>query len=228
MKLARAELFIVNGIGLESWMDELIKKAASPKLVVIDCSVGLVLQPNPHILGDSNTVEIDSNPHTWLDPILAKQQATIILTALQKIDPPNAAAYASNAADYFVKLDALDAEFRAVLAPLPNKNLITFHDAFPYLASRYGLNYVGCVSEFPEKDPPPQQLAALMDRIRASKVGVIFSETGYASGLLTEIARQTGARVSELDTLEVGEGHATTYLDRMNLNLTAIKTAFSE
>jgi ABC-type Zn uptake system ZnuABC Zn-binding protein ZnuA len=115
-----------------------------------------------------------------------------------------------------------------VLAPLPNKNLVTFHDAFPYLATRYGLNYVGCVSQFPEKDPPPRQLAGLIDRIRVSKAGVIFAETGYAPGLLTEIARQTGTRVSELDTLEIGEGHASAYLDRMRGNLAALKAAFSQ
>jgi ABC-type Zn uptake system ZnuABC Zn-binding protein ZnuA len=87
---------------------------------------------------------------------------------------------------------------------------------------------VGCISEFPEKDPPPRQLAELIDAIRRAKVGVLFAESGYAPGLLTEIARQTGARVSQLDTLEIGEGHPTAYLDRMRDNLASLKAAFTQ
>lgn len=226
-KLAEADLFIVNGAGLEAWLAELLKKAASPKLVVVDCAADIPLQPNPKSLEITPTHDSRGNPHLWLDPILAKAQAATILAALQKANPANSPAYASNAAAYFAQLDALDAEFHAVLDPLPNKNLVTFHDAFPYLAARYELNYVGCVSEFPEKDPPPQQLARLIDGIRASKAGVLFAENGYAPGLLNEIARQTGTCVSLIDTLEIGNGYATAYLDRMRGNLAALKAAFS-
>lgn len=226
-KLAEADVFIINGAGLEAWLDEMVKKAASSRLLVVDCATGISLQPSPKSLEPTTAHDSSGNPHFWLDPVLAKVQATTILAALQKADPTNRAAYAANAAAYFSKLDALDAEFRAVLDPLPNKNLVTFHDAFPYLAARYGLNYVGCISEFPEKDPPPQQLARLIDSIRTSKAGVLFAENGYAPDLLTEIARQTGTRVSLIDTLEIGDGHPTAYLDRMRGNLSALKVAFS-
>jgi zinc transport system substrate-binding protein len=224
-RLAEADVFIINGAGLEAWLGDLVAKAGSAKLTVVDCSMGLPLLANPASLDAK--AEDGMNPHTWLDPVLAKFHVAIILAALQKADPPNHTAYAANAAVYTAQLDALDAEFRSVLAPLPNKNLVTFHDAFPYLAARYGLNYVGCISEFPEKDPPPQQLAALIEKIRAAKVGVLFAEADYAPGLLTEIARQTGARVSQLDTLEIGQGSATAYLEKMRLNLTALRAAFT-
>jgi zinc transport system substrate-binding protein len=227
-KLAEADVFIINGTGLEEWLDELVEKAASPKLVVVDCSAGISIQGNPKSIDAGAAPASGENPHLWLDPTMAKTQAATILAALQKADPTSSSVYAANAAIYFAKLDALDAEFRAVLGPLPNKNLVTFHDAFPYLASRYGLNYVGCISEFPEKDPPPRQLAELIDAIRRAKVGVLFAESGYAPGLLTEIARQTGARVSQLDTLEIGEGHPTAYLDRMRDNLASLKAAFTQ
>jgi len=228
-KLAAADLFIVNGAGLEAWLDELVEKAASPELVVVDCSANIQVQTGPPSLNAGATHnESGGNPHFWLDPLSAKAQAAAILRALQKADPANSAAYAANATAYSAELDALDAEFRAVLAPLPNKNLVTFHDAFPYLAARYGLNYVGFVSEFPEKDPPPRQLAELVDAIRRAEVGVLFAESGYAPGLLTEIARQTGTRVTQLDTLEIGVGHPTAYFDRMRENLATMKIAFSK
>lgn len=177
-KLAEADLFIVNGQGLEQWLEVLVTKAASPQLVLVDCSATIKPEPNPKPMGSGAIHTAGGNPHFWLDP-------------------------------------------------LPNKNLVTFHDAFPYLATRYGLNYVGCVAEFPEKDPPPQQLAALIEAIRAAKPGVIFAESGYAPSLLTEIARQTGTRVSQLDTLEIGDGNADAYLKRMRNNLASLHTAFT-
>ena len=226
-RLAQADVFIINGTGLEEWLDDLVAKAGSPALTVVDCSADLPLLANPASLEAEAKAEDGMNPHTWLDPVLAQSHVSIILAALQKADPPNSAAYAANAATYTAQLVALDNEFRSVLAPLPNKNLVTFHDAFPYLAARYGLNYVGCISEFPEKDPPPQQLAALVEKIRAAKVGVLFAEADYAPGLLTEIARQTDTRISQLDTLEIGQGSATAYLEKMRQNLAALRTAFT-
>ena len=226
-KLAEADLFIVNGQGLEQWLEVLVTKAASPQLVLVDCSATIKPEPNPKPMGSGAIHTAGGNPHFWLDPLLAKTQATTILGALQKAAPTHSAAFAENAAAYLKKLDALHEEFRTVLDPLPNKNLVTFHDAFPYLATRYGLNYVGCVAEFPEKDPPPQQLAALIEAIRAAKPGVIFAESGYAPSLLTEIARQTGTRVSQLDTLEIGDGNADAYLKRMRNNLASLHTAFT-
>ena len=224
-RVAEANVFIINGTGLEEWLGDLVAKAGSPTLTVVDCSAGMELLANPASLDAK--AEDGMNPHTWLDPVLAQSHVAIILAALQKADPANSAAYAANAAAYTAQLVALDTEFRSVLAPLPNKNLVTFHDAFPYLAARYGLNYLGCISEFPEKDPPPQQLAALVEKIRAAKVGVLFAEADYAPGLLTEIARQTGSRVSQLDTLEIGQGSATAYLEKMRQHLASLRTAFT-
>ena len=237
-KLSDADLLIINGVGIEEWLGELIKKSGNKNLVVVDTSNGIKLVESPeeieighahahahahdHVHGDG------ANPHIWLDPVIAKKQAVNIVAALQKADPSNASAYAQNGKVYEAKLSALDSDYRSTLAPLPNKNLVTFHDAFPYLAARYKLNYVGAISEFPEKDPTPKQLAALVDKIRSLKVGVLFAENGYAPGLLKKIASETGAKVSELDTLEVGQGTPTAYLDRMGANLESLRKAFGK
>jgi ABC-type Zn uptake system ZnuABC Zn-binding protein ZnuA len=109
---------------------------------------------------------------------------------------------------------------------LPGKNLITFHDAFPYLARRYGLNYVGYIEAFPEKDPTPGQLKSLVGAIGKHQVKVLFAETGYSPAILRSLAEQTGARVAELDTLEVGEANPDAYLIRMRNNLKALQKAW--
>jgi zinc/manganese transport system substrate-binding protein len=235
-KLSDADLLIINGAGIEEWLGELIKKSGNKNLVVVDTSNGIKLVESPEEIeiGHSHSHAHDhdhgdgANPHIWLDPVIAKKQAANIVAALQKADPSNASAYAQNGKVYEAKLSALDSDYRSTLAPLPNKNLVTFHDAFPYLAARYKLNYVGAISEFPEKDPTPKQLAALVDKIRSLKVGVLFAENGYAPGLLKKIAGETGAKVSELDTLEVGQGTPTAYLDRMGANLESLRKAFGK
>ena len=235
-KLSDADVLIINGAGIEEWLGELIKKSGNKKLVVVDTSNGIKLVESPEEIeiGHSHAHAHDhdhgdgANPHIWLDPVIAKKQAANIVAALQKADPSNASAYAENGKVYEAKLSALDSDYRSTLASLPNKNLVTFHDAFPYLAARYKLNYVGAISEFPEKDPTPKQLAALVDKIRSLKVGVLFAENGYAPGLLKKIAGETGAKVSELDTLEVGQGTPTAYLDRMGANLESLRKAFGK
>ena len=235
-KLSDADLLIINGAGIEEWLGELIKKSGNKNLVVVDTSNGIKLVESPEEIeiGHSHSHAHDhdhgdgANPHIWLDLVIAKKQAANIVAALQKADPANASAYAQNGKVYEAKLSALDSDYRSTLAPLPNKNLVTFHDAFPYLAARYKLNYVGAISEFPEKDPAPKQLAALVDKIRSLKVGVLFAENGYAPGLLKKIAGETGAKVSELDTLEVGQGTPTAYLDRMGANLESLRKAFGK
>ena len=235
-KLSDADLLIINGAGIEEWLGELIKKSGNKNLVVVDTSNGIKLVESPEEIeiGHSHSHAHDhdhgdgANPHIWLDPVIAKKQAANIVAALQKADPANASAYAQNGKVYEAKLSALDSDYRSTLAPLPNKNLVTFHDAFPYLAARYKLNYVGAISEFPEKDPTPKQLAALVDKIRSLKVGVLFAENGYTPGLLKKIAGETGAKVSELDTLEVGQGTPTAYLDRMGANLESLRKAFGK
>ena len=235
-KLSDADLLIINGAGIEEWLGELIKKSGNKNLVVVDTSNGIKLVESPEEIeiGHSHSHAHDhdhgdgANPHIWLDPVISIIQAANIVAALQKAETANASAYAQNGKVYEAKLSALDSDYRSTLAPLPNKNLVTFHDAFPYLAARYKLNYVGAISEFPEKDPTPKQLAALVDKIRSLKVGVLFAENGYAPGLLKKIASETGAKVSELDTLEVGQGTPTAYLDRMGTNLESLRKAFGK
>ena len=236
-KLANADVLIINGAGMEDWLDDILSKSSHPDLTVVDTSVGMTLLDNPmeiDIQGiaknkhDNSNHHTSANPHIWLDPVIAQQQVAVILRALQAADPVRAKLFHANADAYTKKLLALDTEFRRRLDPLPNKNLVTFHEAFPYLAARYDLNYVGAISQFPERDPAPRELAALVDEIKRLKVGVLFAEQDYAPSLLKRIAAQTGARTSQLDTLEVGLGHADAYLLRMRANLDALSLAFSE
>ncbi|MDX6767202.1 MAG: metal ABC transporter substrate-binding protein [Candidatus Methylacidiphilales bacterium] len=235
-RIADADLFVVNGGGIEAWLDDLVQAVGSPRLKVVDTGVGIVPSDVPEeiTLGQSgqkhrhehvHESEEGINPHYWLDPVHAISQVEVIRDALISADPNQGGSYQANAAAYILELQALHAAFQTALDTLPGKNLVTFHDAFPYFARRYGLNYVGFIEAFPEKDPSPRQLKALVDAIRRNQVKVLFAETGYAPAILRTLAAETGARVAELDTLEVGEPVPDAYLVRMRNNLRALQQA---
>lgn len=236
-RIAEADVLIFNGAGMEPWIDDLIQQAAKTDLKKVDLSTDIHLLKNANPLDDDHDHDEhdhehhdhgEHNPHYWLDPILAIQQAETIRDALINADPKGAATYQENAAAYISKLRELDADFQEILDPLPSKKLVTFHDAFPYLAKRYGLENLGYLSKFPERDPAPAELAALIDRIRTAGVKILFAETGYEPALLQRVASETGTQVSMLDTLEVGEAGPDAYLNGMRKNLEALRTAFAQ
>ena len=227
-RIAEADVLVFNGAGMEPWLDDLVRHSAKKDLKKVDLSANIELLANPPVFGAAHTSNGEPNPHLWLDPVIAIRQVETLRDALTAADPAGAGIYQKNAADYIAKLRELDADFQRVLGPLPSKKLVTFHDAFPYLAKRYGLEYVGYVAEFPERDPAPSELAALIGRIHAAGVKVLFAETGYEPALLQRVATDAGARVSTLDTLEVGQSGPDAYLIGMRKNLESLRAAFAQ
>ncbi len=229
--IADAQLLIANGGGMEPWLDHLIKTAKNKNLKTIDLSTGIPLLENPPIIhGDDAHTQCDHgdhNPHFWLDPVLAIHQAEAIRDALIAADPEGRDTYTQNATRYIAQLNQLHQDFQTILAPLPDKKLVTFHDAFPYLAARYGLQSIGYISEFPERDPSPAQLAALIENIRKHQVKVLFAETGYEPALLQRIAAETGTTIATLDTIEIGTLGPDAYLNAMRNNLQTLQQAFA-
>lgn len=245
-RVAGADLLVINGLGLESWLDDVVKAVGSQRLEVVDTSAGIkdLIYSGRELVsgkeGDEHGHHHDpergehagccgdkagANPHVWLDPVLAQAQVRAIERALVGRDPARAEIYRRNAADYVRELEELDERFQKTCRQLSNRNLVTLHNAFPYMARRYGLNLVGYVHEFPEKEPAPGELKALHDVIKRRQVGVIFVERGYRSRLMEVMAEQTGARIAELDTLEVGEPGPQAYLEGMRRNLAALQAA---
>lgn len=227
-RIAEAHVLVFNGAGMEPWLEELTQKSAKSTLKKVDLSTGIELLANPRALDGEAHHHEEPNPHLWLDPVLAIQQAETLRDALIAADPEGSGVYQENSANYIAKLRALDADFKKILGSLPSKKLVTFHDAFPYLAKRYGLETIGYISSFPERDPSPAELAKLIERIRVANVKVLFAETGYEPALLQRIANDTGTKVSTLDTLEVGELGAHAYLIGMRSNLDALRAAFAQ
>ena len=212
-KLERADLIIANGLGLESWLDTALRK--SSRTNIIHCAAGLGAELMPP---GSPT----PNSHVWLDPTLASRMVTNILRALQQADPVNAAAYAANAAAFLARLQALDREFLAGLAPLTNRAIVTSHDAFPYLARRYGLIVAGVVEERPEVDPSPAHLTALRAAIQRHGVKALLVDPQEGTRRARQLGRDLKVVVGLLDTLEAAPLTSSAYEDGMRRNFRAL------
>jgi zinc/manganese transport system substrate-binding protein len=208
-QVAKARLLVMNGLGLDDWLEETITNAAATGTPLIRLAVDL---PGVELLpGEDPGTQ---NPHLWMDVAYASLYVDRIAAALQAADPPNAGAYATRATAYKLRLDALDARVRAMIATIPeaNRKLVMFHDAFPYFARAYGITIVGVAVEAPGQEPNAGEIAALVDAIRAAGVKAIFSESQFPTRLVDQLASETGAIVvSNLYDDALGDPPITSY-----------------
>jgi len=226
-KLASAQLFVINGHGMEDWLAKAMKAAKGSKTAtVIEAFADVPKErlissvPHIHLPGERGHHHHDGpNPHLWLDPTLAAHAVTNILAALQKADPKNAATYAANATRYVERLHALDRDLTAALAPAKGRRIVTYHNAFPYFADRYKLSLVGVIEEVPDISPSPKYLAALQKVIRDKNVKIIFTEPQFSPKLAQRISKDTGVPLAELDTIETGPLKPTAYEEGLRRNL---------
>ena len=214
--LEKADAFVINGAGMESFLDKVIKQQKSLK--VIDASKGIDLLKD----GD------EENPHVWLSVTDAIAQVKNIAEQLKAADPKHADAYEKNAAAYIKKLEALKTEMHAALDTVPNKDIVTFHEAFPYFAKEFGLNIISVVEREPGTEPTPAELQETIEQVKALPVKVLFTEPQYSPSAAETIARETGAKIYTLDPIVTGEANEqalNAYIDTMKKNMETLKTA---
>ena len=196
--VARATLLVVNGAGLDFWVERL-KTAASDNLVVVDTSA--VLAEEGLLLSGDGHDDGGTNPHFWLDPVLAQKQVEAIATALIAADLDNKDFYLENTADYVSQLDSLDEEIKGVTQSFSTREFITFHPAWTYFAKRYGLVEAAVIEEAPGKEPTIDEQRRIIDLARELKVKAIFAEPQFSTKAADAIAADSGAKVLLLDPI---------------------------
>jgi zinc transport system substrate-binding protein len=231
-KIAKADVLVLNGAGLENWLQRGIKSAGRKDLVVVDTSKGIQLitgldvLPLPDVHSEPDPDAGGPNPHIWLSPINAIKQVENIRDALVLRDVANAEIYRANADVYVRRLKTLDDEIRTATSSFPNKNLITFHDTFPYFARDYGFNVVATFEEFPGKEPSPRAIVQLRKIISAGNVSALFSEPQYSPKAMQVIGKEFNVPVVQLDPMETGDGLKDFYERVTRKNLDALVAAF--
>lgn len=169
------------------------------------------------------------DPHFWLDPTRLAAVADEVATRMADLDPDNATTYQANATKLTGELTALDSDFTAGLATCQNKNLVTSHAAFGYLAERYGLVQESVNGIDPTQEPSAAQLAALTSFVREHKVSTIYTETLVSPAIADTLAAETGAKTAVLDPLEglTADDPNADYQSVMKTNLATLKTGQS-
>ena len=190
--VAGAQLLVMNGLGLDDWLQKTITNAAAAGTPVVKLGQdlpGITLLPGE----DPGT----QNPHLWMDVTYGLLYVDRIAEALKGVDPAAGADLDARATAYKARLSALDASIRTRIATIPeaNRKLVTFHDAFPYFAREYGVTLVGVAVEAPGQDPSAAYTARLIDAIRAAGVKAIFSEAQFPTRLVDQLGAETGTTV---------------------------------
>ncbi|MGQ0548972.1 MAG: metal ABC transporter solute-binding protein, Zn/Mn family [Armatimonadota bacterium] len=219
--LMGARLLVYNGAGFEPWIEKLLP--GLPATVErVNATAGLPLAKTGH-----EGVEKEGlDPHVWLDPLLARQQVDNIVAGFVKIDAERKALYAANAAGLTSELEALHRKYADTLRSCRRKTFITAHAAFGYLASRYGLKMVAISGVFPETEPSPARMKAIVKEARAHEARVIYFETLVSPKVAQAIAREVGARTKVLNPVEgltpEEQGRGATYFSVMDENLRSL------
>ena len=206
--LAGARLVVMNGLGLDDWLNRTIESVATGAPVV------RLAEDLPGAAYVVNEKTGTPNPHLWMDVTYAQRYVDRIAAALAKADPAHAAAYQSQGREYRARLGDLDAWVKHQTATIAeaDRRFVGFHDALPYYARAYGLEIVGIVVAAPGQEPSAGYTAQLIDAIRAARVKAIFAEAQFPSKLVDQIAQQTGATVvAELYDDSIGDPPVTTY-----------------
>lgn len=199
--LAEADVVFVNGLHLEEPTLKLAEANVRRGVEIValgDRTIG----PSEYIYDVSfPKAGGDPNPHLWTNPTYAKRYAQIVRDTLVALDPDGVATFDRNYEAFAAKIDALDAAARAVTATVPaaNRKLLTYHDSFPYFARAYGWTIIGAVQPSDFSEPTPREVADLIRQVRDEGVPAIFGSEVFPSPVLSQIARETGARyVAEL------------------------------
>jgi zinc transport system substrate-binding protein len=213
--LETADIFVVNGLGMENFLDKVTKN-----LKVIDASH----TDEIYLIKDGEEI----NPHVWMSITYAMAQVREIQRQLCEIDPEHAHQYKENTLNYLNELSALRDEMHLSLDNLPNKDIVTFHEAFPYFAAEFKLNIAGVIEREPGTEPTPQELTDTVKIVNNLPVKVLFTEPQYSPKAAETIARETAAKIFTLDPITTGEAkfeNKNDYQNKMRQNMKTLADA---
>jgi zinc transport system substrate-binding protein len=135
----------------------------------------------------------NGDPHVWLDP---HRYSLIVRRIGSALHAPNRAARLA------ARLGALEAEMRRGLSHCARREIVTSHEAFAYLAQRYGLRQIAITGISPEAEPSPRDLQRVVRRVRETGATTVFFETLVSPRIAKTVAHETGARTAVLDPIE--------------------------
>lgn len=213
VKVGRADIYLKVGMDLDYWANQIIDGSQNGKLVIADCSqyINALEIPKTKVNASMGDIHLRGNPHYWLDPSNGALIGQVIVETLDRVDPKNSEMYDAGFESFQTQLEAKIVEWHETGGPMEGKDIVTFHNSWPYFAQFFGINVVGFVEPKPGIAPTPSHTAQLVSLIKDRGVKVIGKEVYFSDRTPKSIARQTGATVVDLPTSVDGVKSATDY-----------------
>lgn len=225
--IEKSDAFIINGNGMESFLEKVTLQC--PNLKIIDSGKGIdVIDGDCHHHYEDEEEEehiehehehCDANPHTWVSISNYIKQVENIRDGLISLDDKNSAKYKENAEEYINKLSDLKSEMHSKIDNVKNKNIVTFHEAFPYFAKEFGLNIVTVLNQEPETEPSAKEISETIETIKNNNVAALFVEPQYSSKIADVVSSETKVPVHTLDPAVTGEKSKDAYIQAMRKNM---------
>jgi zinc/manganese transport system substrate-binding protein len=196
VKVARAQIYLKVGLGLDQWADGIIAGSRNDKLSIVDCSsdIDALEKPTGKVTAALGDVHPNGNPHYWLDPRNGAIVARTLAEAFAKSDPAHAGDYHSRAEAFAKQAQAAFESGEKTAAALPSKVILTYHSSWIYLAHALGLEIAGTVEPVPGIPPTAKHLASLIEIIKGRKIGVLLQEPYFSTDPGQFLARNSGVR----------------------------------
>jgi zinc transport system substrate-binding protein len=186
-KLADLDAIVVNGVGHDDFIFDMLKAAGNEKITIIRPNDAVPLMRAAHGSG--------VNSHTFISFTNAIQQTYAIAQALSTLRPALAPVFQQNAADYARRLRAIKARASHELADAKVTRVVTVHDGYAYLMQEFGIEIAGVVEPAHGLTPSAAELERMVDLIKRERIRVVFSEESFPEPLLNVLRESTGARV---------------------------------
>lgn len=222
-RIEQSNILILIGSGFEAWDVKVTQNISQKTAIVYTGNSELMTRK----MEEDGTNVLD--PHVWLSPLIAQEMVDVILRSFIQDDPLHREVYETNATILKAKLIDLDRVYRDGLKNCIQKDIITSHAAFGYLAATYHLREIPIAGLSPDEEPSPTKLAQIAQFARKNTINYIFFESLVSPKLSETIAREIGARTLILDPIEGLTDEEITqgknYFTQMQQNLTNLKLA---
>lgn len=201
--LAEADVFMINGAGMESFLDTVFRTFTDLPVVTASEGIEFIAEADALQIGEAEEGE-EVNSHVWLDAGNAVIMVGNIAKGLKEAFPQYAEKITANEENYILRLTELDTELKETLKDLPRNGIVTFHEAFPYFAEAYGLEVLAVVNREPGETLTPREMSALTETVRELDLPPLFVEPQYEDLSARILSEETGAAVFTLDPVVTG------------------------
>ena len=227
-KVKKADIYLQVGLEMDIWADQIIDGSRNRKLTIINCSEGIIPLEVPTSKVDASMGDIHKmgNPHYWLDPENGKIIAKHILESLSEIDPDNKNIYESNYQNFVAQIDALLEGWLSEYESLQGKEMIFYHNSWPYFNERFGLEAVQFIEPKPGIMPSPKHLEKLLGIIEHNSIELIGMETYFSDVAPNFLSNKTSIKVIKLAQSVNAVPEVNSYFKLFEYNLNTIANAF--